>query len=67
MRAGEWDAGGAVGRRAQRHEVPESAHELLVTDYLNGLMAVDLRSGSVRPYLARRNSESFKGVNDLTF
>ncbi|MGE0330421.1 MAG: SMP-30/gluconolactonase/LRE family protein [Ramlibacter sp.] len=44
-----------------------SAHELLVTDYKNGLMAVDVRSGAVRPYLARRNSESFKGVNDLVF
>ena len=41
--------------------------ELLVTDYLNGLMVVDIRSGAVRPYLARRNTESFKGVNDLTF
>ncbi len=44
-----------------------SAGELLVTDYQNGLMAVDIQSGSVRPYLARRNSESFKGVNDLVF
>lgn len=44
-----------------------STHELLVTDYKNGLMAVDIRSGAVRPYLARRNSESFKGVNDLVF
>ena len=41
--------------------------ELLVTDYRNGLMAVDVRSGAVRPYLDRRNSERFKGVNDLVF
>lgn len=41
--------------------------ELLVTDYLNGLMVLDTRSGAVRPYLSRRNTESFKGVNDLTF
>ena len=40
---------------------------LLVTDYRHGLMAVDVRSGAVRPYLARRNSERFKGVNDLCF
>ncbi|MFJ4293021.1 SMP-30/gluconolactonase/LRE family protein [Cupriavidus sp. NPDC089707] len=39
---------------------------VLVTDYRNGLMEVDLRAGSVRPYLSRRNTESFKGVNDLT-
>jgi gluconolactonase len=44
-----------------------SATELLVTDYLNGLMVVDIRNGTVRPYLSRRNTERFKGVNDLTF
>ena len=44
-----------------------NATELLVTDYRNGLMAVDSRSGAVRPYLGRRNTESFKGLNDLTF
>jgi gluconolactonase len=41
--------------------------ELLVTDYRNGLMVVDVASGAVRPYLERRNSERFKGVNDLVF
>ena len=39
--------------------------QLLVTDYRNGLMLLDVSSGQVRPHLARRNSESFKGVNDL--
>ena len=41
--------------------------ELLVTDYRNGLMACDIATGTVRPYLDRRNSERFKGVNDLVF
>jgi len=41
--------------------------ELLVTDYRNGLMACDVTTGAVRPYLDRRNSERFKGVNDLVF
>ncbi len=41
--------------------------ELLVTDYRNGLMAVDVARGAVHPYLARRYSERFKGVNDLVF
>jgi gluconolactonase len=41
--------------------------ELLITDYRNGLMVCDIASGTVRPYLERRNSERFKGVNDLTF
>ncbi|MES2842324.1 MAG: SMP-30/gluconolactonase/LRE family protein [Pseudomonadota bacterium] len=44
-----------------------NATELLVTDYRNGLMVVDSRSGTVRPHLGRRNTESFKGLNDLTF
>jgi len=43
-----------------------SADALLVTDYRNGLMRLDIRTGEVRPYLPRRNTESFKGVNDLT-
>jgi gluconolactonase len=41
--------------------------ELLVTDYRNGLMVCDIATGTVRPFLERRNSERFKGVNDLTF
>ena len=43
------------------------AGHLLITDYKNGLMALDLARGAVRPYLERRNSERFKGVNDLVF
>jgi gluconolactonase len=41
--------------------------ELLITDYRNGLMVCDIASGNVRTYLERRNSERFKGVNDLVF
>lgn len=41
--------------------------ELVVTDYRHGLMRVEVASGAVRPLLQRRNSESFKGVNDLVF
>ena len=40
---------------------------LLITDYKNGLMSLDVRRGVVEPFLQRRNSESFKGVNDLSF
>lgn len=40
---------------------------LLITDYKNGLMALDVATGQVSPYLQRRNSERFKGVNDLVF
>ena len=41
--------------------------ELLVTDYRNGLVAIDIATGKVREYLGRRNTERFKGLNDLTF
>jgi hypothetical protein len=40
-------------------------HTLLVTDYRNGLVRVDIRTGRATPHLQRRNTESFKGVNDL--
>lgn len=40
---------------------------LLITDYKNGLMTLDIASGAITPLLTRRNSERFKGVNDLIF
>ena len=43
------------------------AGTLLITDYKNGLMCLHVASGKVTPYLERRNSERFKGVNDLVF
>ncbi len=43
-----------------------ASNKLLVTDYKNGLMQVNIDTGSVEPYLERRNSERFRGVNDLT-
>jgi gluconolactonase len=39
--------------------------ELLVADYKNGLMRLNIQTGQVKAFLERRNSESFKGVNDL--
>lgn len=40
---------------------------LLITDYKNGLMQLDIASGQVRGWLERRNTEHFRGVNDLVF
>jgi gluconolactonase len=40
---------------------------LVITDYKNGLMCLDIASGRVEPWLERRNSERFKGMNDLIF
>jgi gluconolactonase len=39
--------------------------ELLIADYKNGLMRLNIQTGQVKPFLERRNSERFKGVNDL--
>ncbi|MCD8504016.1 MAG: SMP-30/gluconolactonase/LRE family protein [Burkholderiaceae bacterium] len=40
---------------------------LLIADYLNGLMQLDVKTREIKSLLPRRHSESFKGVNDLTF
>ncbi|MBY4895869.1 SMP-30/gluconolactonase/LRE family protein [Cupriavidus sp. AU9028] len=41
--------------------------QFIITDYRNGLMLLDVASGNVRPWLERRNSERFRGLNDLMF
>lgn len=38
---------------------------ILIADYMHGLMELDAEAGTVRPVLTSRNSESFKGCNDL--
>ena len=40
---------------------------LYIADYKQGILSLDLASGTVEPVLARRNSERFKGPNDLIF
>jgi gluconolactonase len=40
---------------------------IVITDYRNGLMQLDSRTGAVTPLIDRRWSERFKGVNDLFF
>jgi len=40
---------------------------LWVADYRRGLLKVDPASGQVEVLLGHRNSEGFKGLNDLTF
>lgn len=44
-----------------------SDSEAVIADYRNGLMLLDLRRGTVRELLGRRNGERFKGLNDLVF
>ena len=38
-----------------------------IADYKRGLLALDPKRGRVDPVVATRNSESFKGLNDLIF
>jgi gluconolactonase len=38
---------------------------LLIADYKNGILALDTENGALSPVIARRNSERFKGPNDL--
>jgi len=38
-----------------------------IADYQRGLLKLDARTREVTPIKARRNSESFRGLNDLTF
>ncbi len=40
---------------------------MFIADYKQGILALDLATGAVTPALPRRNSESFKGPNDLVF
>jgi len=40
---------------------------LWVADYRRGILRCDLAKGDVTPVIGHRNSESFKGVNDLVF
>ncbi len=44
-----------------------NSRELILADYKNGLVICDVTTGETRSFLARRNSERFKGINDLTF
>ncbi len=40
---------------------------LFIADYKQGLLALDPATGVIEPVLPRRNSERFKGINDLQF
>ncbi|ANA35459.1 Gluconolactonase [Ralstonia mannitolilytica] len=61
---GEWNVvaeyDGEPNGLALRHD-----DTLLIADYKNGLLSLDPATGVVSPFLTRRNSERFKGPNDL--
>ena len=64
--AGDWDLVSEFDGEPNGMKFADE-RTLIVTDYKNGLMALDVISGVLKPYLERRNSERFRGVNDLVF
>ncbi|NIE63028.1 SMP-30/gluconolactonase/LRE family protein [Burkholderia sp. Ax-1719] len=63
---GEWELVVEYDGEPNGMKLVDEDH-LLITDYRNGLMLLDIARGEVTPYLERRNTERFRGVNDLTF
>ncbi|WP_116135160.1 SMP-30/gluconolactonase/LRE family protein [Trinickia diaoshuihuensis] len=63
---GEWELVAQYDGEPNGMKRYDDAH-LLITDYRNGLMLLEIERGVVKPFLERRNSERFRGVNDLTF
>src|SRR6218665_726491 len=43
------------------------ARTLLIADHAKGLVCLDVQRGALSPHLTRRNTEGFKGLNDLVF
>lgn len=64
--AGDWDLVSEFDGEPNGMKFADE-RTLIITDYKNGLMALDVVSGELKPYLERRNSERFRGVNDLVF
>ncbi len=64
--AGEWDLVAEFDGEPNGMKFLNE-RELLIADYKNGLVVADIASGRTRPLMERRNSERFKGINDLTF
>jgi gluconolactonase len=50
-----WPNGLKIGRHGR----------ILVADYMHGIMELDAKAGRMQPVLTSRNSESFRGCNDL--
>ncbi len=64
--AGEWTLAAEYDGEPNGLKIHRDGR-VFVADYRNGLMRLDPGSGRVVPALLRRNSERFKGLNDLTF
>jgi gluconolactonase len=63
---GDWDLSAEYDGEPNGLKIHKDGR-IFITDYRNGLMLLDPGTGRVTPYLTRRNSENFKGLNDLAF
>lgn len=62
---GTWDVLATYDGEPNGMALDREGGALVIADYARGLLRLDLTSGDVRPLLARRNSEGFKGLNDV--
>ena len=64
--AGRWTLAGETGGWPNGLAIHADGR-VYVADYLRGILRLDPSTSKVDVHLGHRNSESFKGVNDLTF
>lgn len=63
---GDWDLAAEYDGEPNGLKIHKDGR-IFIADYRNGLMQLDPGTGCVTPYLTRRHSENFKGLNDLVF
>jgi gluconolactonase len=63
---GEWDVAAEYDGWPNGLAIHKDGR-IFIADYRHGIMTLDPRAGKVTPLLTSCFSESFKGVNDLTF
>jgi gluconolactonase len=64
---GEWSVLAEYDGEPNGLALHPSGERMAIADYKQGLLSLDLASGAVTPLLTRRNSERFKGPNDLVY
>jgi gluconolactonase len=64
---GEWSLVAEYDGEPNGLALHPDGKRMFIADYKQGILALDLATGAVTPALARRNSERFKGPNDLIF
>jgi gluconolactonase len=63
--AKEWSAIAEYDGEPNGLALHPDGDRLVIADYKQGLLSLDLRGGQPQPLLPRRNTERFKGPNDL--